>query len=72
MTDSALPRSRSTETWRIDNAVAGPLIRAAHLGKRRTYQKGEYLYHQGETDTAKLLALMKDEKDIDVRIRTMK
>ncbi len=31
-----------------------------------------YPYHQGETDTAKLLALMKDEKDIDVRIRTMK
>jgi len=31
-----------------------------------------YPYHQGETDTAKLLALMKDHKDIDVRIRTMK
>lgn len=31
-----------------------------------------YPYHQGETDTSKLLALMKDEKDIDVRIRTMK
>jgi len=31
-----------------------------------------YPYHQGETDTAKLLALMKDEKDIDVRIRKMK
>jgi len=31
-----------------------------------------YPYHQGETDTGKLLALMKDEKEIDVRIRTMK
>jgi len=31
-----------------------------------------YPYHQGETDTGKLLALMKDEKDIEVRIRTMK
>jgi len=31
-----------------------------------------YPYHQGETDTAKLLALMIDEKDIDVRIRKMK
>jgi len=27
------------------------LIRAAHLGKRRTYQKGESLYHQGEIDS---------------------
>lgn len=31
-----------------------------------------YPYHQGETDTAKLPALMKNEKDIEVRIRTMK
>jgi L-ascorbate metabolism protein UlaG (beta-lactamase superfamily) len=31
-----------------------------------------YPYHQGETDTAKLLALLKDQKGIDVRIRTMK
>lgn len=31
-----------------------------------------YPYHQGETDTAKLPALLKDQKDIDVRIRTMK
>jgi L-ascorbate metabolism protein UlaG (beta-lactamase superfamily) len=31
-----------------------------------------YPYHQGETDTGKLLALIKDEKDIDVRIRKMK
>ena len=31
-----------------------------------------YPYHQGETDAAKLAALLKDEKDIDVRIRKMK
>jgi L-ascorbate metabolism protein UlaG (beta-lactamase superfamily) len=31
-----------------------------------------YPYHQGETDTTKLLALLQDQKDIDVRIRTMK
>ena len=31
-----------------------------------------YPYHQGETDTAKLLALMIDEKDIEIRIRKMK
>ena len=41
---------------------------AAHM----FYPKVLYPYHQGETDTAKLLALMKDQKDIDVRIRTMK
>ena len=44
-------KPRSAETWRLDDAVAGPLIRAAHLGKRRTCKKGEYLYRQGETDT---------------------
>ncbi len=31
-----------------------------------------YPYHQGETDTAKLADLLKDEKDIEVRIRKMK
>ena len=31
-----------------------------------------YPYHQGETDTSKLIALLKDEKNIEVRIRTMK
>lgn len=51
MNTNAVPRSRSTETWRLDNAVAGPLIRAVHLGKRRTFKKGEFLYHQGETDS---------------------
>jgi len=31
-----------------------------------------YPYHCGETDTTKLVALLKDEKGIDVRIRKMK
>lgn len=46
-----MAKSRSTETWRLDSAAAGPLIRAVHLGKRRSYQPGEFLYHQGEVDT---------------------
>ncbi len=31
-----------------------------------------YPYHYGETDTSKIIALLKDEKDMDVRIRQMK
>ena len=31
-----------------------------------------YPYHTGETDTAKIVALLKDEKGIEVRIRRMK
>ena len=31
-----------------------------------------YPYHTGETDVAKLSALMKDQKEIEVRIRSMK
>lgn len=31
-----------------------------------------YPYHYGETDTAKLVALLKDEKGVEVRIRRMK
>jgi L-ascorbate metabolism protein UlaG (beta-lactamase superfamily) len=31
-----------------------------------------YPYHQGETDTSKLVALLKDEPGIEVRIRKMK
>jgi len=31
-----------------------------------------YPYHFGETDTSKLIALLKDAKEIDVRIRKMK
>ncbi|HAO21522.1 MAG TPA: metal-dependent hydrolase, partial [Desulfobacteraceae bacterium] len=31
-----------------------------------------YPYHFGETDTSKLTALLKDAKEIDVRIRKMK
>jgi L-ascorbate metabolism protein UlaG (beta-lactamase superfamily) len=31
-----------------------------------------YPYHTGDTDVAKLTALMKDQKDTEVRIRSMK
>lgn len=31
-----------------------------------------YPYHQGETDTAKIVALLKNEKGIEIRIRKMK
>ncbi len=31
-----------------------------------------YPYHTGETDVARLLVLLKDDKDIDVRVRRMK
>lgn len=31
-----------------------------------------YPYHYGETDTARLSALLKDEKDIEIRVRKMK
>jgi L-ascorbate metabolism protein UlaG (beta-lactamase superfamily) len=31
-----------------------------------------YPYHFGETDTSKLLGLLKDSKEIEVRIRKMK
>jgi len=39
------------ETWRLDEAAVGPIIRAAHLGKRRQFRGGEQLYRQGETST---------------------
>lgn len=45
-------KSGSAETWRLDGAVAGPLIRAAHLGRRRSFRKGEFLYRQDEVDTS--------------------
>jgi L-ascorbate metabolism protein UlaG (beta-lactamase superfamily) len=31
-----------------------------------------YPYHYGETDVSKLIELMKDEKDVEVRVRKMK
>jgi L-ascorbate metabolism protein UlaG (beta-lactamase superfamily) len=31
-----------------------------------------YPYHMGETDVARLLVLLKEEKDIEVRVRRMK
>lgn len=43
--------ARSTETWYLDETVAGPVIRAAHLGQRRSFKKGEYLYRQGDVDS---------------------
>lgn len=43
--------TRSTETWYLDEAVAGPVIRAAHLGQKRSFKKGEYLYRQGDVDS---------------------
>lgn len=46
-----MAKSRSTETWRLSDVAAGPLIRAVHLSKRRTYQPGEFLYHQDEIDS---------------------
>jgi len=39
---------------------------------RAFYPKILYPYHQGETDTAKLVGLLKEEKGIEVRIRKMK
>jgi CRP/FNR family cyclic AMP-dependent transcriptional regulator len=50
MAASSWPRSES-ETWRLDEAAAGPVIRAAHLGRRRLFKAGEYLYRQGETSS---------------------
>lgn len=47
----ASARSRQTETWHLDATLVGPLIRAAHLGTRRSVRKGEYLYHQGDSDS---------------------
>ena len=31
-----------------------------------------YPYHFGKTDTARIVELLKDEKDIEVRLRSMK
>lgn len=49
MTNST--KSRSTETWYLEEAVAGPWIRSAHLGTRKKFQKGEFLYHQEEVSS---------------------
>lgn len=43
--------TRSAETWYLEESVAGPVIRAAHLGQKRSFKKGEYLYHQGDVDS---------------------
>lgn len=43
--------ARSTETWRLNEVAVGPIIRAAHLGRKKTFSKGEYLYRQGTCDT---------------------
>ncbi len=44
-------KSRSTETWHLAAADAGPLIRAVPLGKKLAWAKGEFLYRQGDVDT---------------------
>jgi hypothetical protein len=42
------------------------------FGDKRVYIAGVlYPYHFGETDTSKIVDLLKDEKDIEVRIRKM-
>lgn len=41
----------STETWRLNEVAVGPIIRAAHLGRKKTFRKGEFLYRQGTVDT---------------------
>lgn len=43
--------TRSAETWYLEESVAGPVIRAAHLGQKRSFKKGEYLYLQGDVDS---------------------
>ncbi|HLU80180.1 MAG TPA: Crp/Fnr family transcriptional regulator [Burkholderiaceae bacterium] len=48
---SRLHTARNTETWYLEEAMAGPLIRLAHLGQRRVYKKGEFLYHQEEVSS---------------------
>lgn len=44
--------SLGTETWHLTEAIAGPLIRMAKFGRRRSFRKGEFLYHQGEVDSS--------------------
>jgi len=46
----ALHMRQPTETWFLEYPLAGPLIRATHHGQRRVFEKGEYLYRQGEVD----------------------
>ncbi|MBN3838327.1 Crp/Fnr family transcriptional regulator [Burkholderia sp. Ac-20349] len=38
----------TTETWRMDDATAATWIGAAHLGRRKKYDKGATIYRQGE------------------------
>lgn len=44
-------RSRAAETWRLEDDIVGPLLQSAHLGKKRTFRKGEVLYSQGTVDS---------------------
>lgn len=50
-------KSRCVETWHLDDEAIDPLLQAIHLGKRRTYRKGECLYRQGEVDRCFYLIL---------------
>ena len=46
-----LPMRQPTETWFLELPLAGPLIRATQFGQRRVFEKGAYLYRQGELDS---------------------
>ena len=43
-------KSKPTETWHLDEETVGPIIRAAYLGEKKSYKKGDFLYHQGSID----------------------
>ena len=51
MSGPALTKAKNTETWYLEEVMAGPLIRLAHLGRRRIYKKGEFLYRQEEVSS---------------------
>lgn len=42
---------QNIETWHLKEALAGPLIRLSHLGQRRSFKKGNFLYYQEEVSS---------------------
>jgi CRP-like cAMP-binding protein len=50
-------KPRRIETWHPDDEVVEPLLRAMHLGRRRVYRQGDFLYSQGEVDPSFYLVL---------------
>lgn len=40
--------NQDTITWHLKESIAGPLIRLSHLGERKSFKKGTYLYQQEE------------------------